>query len=69
MKILPNFGFKKGKILQNFKIESKFSASEDQEKAIEGIVAGFQSGNKYQTLLGVPGSCKQFTLANITNRL
>ena len=69
MKILPNFGFKKGKILQNFKIESKFSPSEDQEKAIEGIVAGFQSGNKYQTLLGVTGSGKTFTMANIIKRL
>ena len=69
MKILPKFGFKKGKILQNFKIESKFSPSEDQEKAIEGIVAGFQSGNKYQTLLGVTGSGKTFTMANIIKRL
>lgn len=69
MKILPNFGFKKGKILQNFKIESKFSPSEDQEKAIEGIVAGFQSGNKYQTLLGVTGSGKTFSMANIIKRL
>ena len=69
MKILPNFGFKKGKILQNFKIESKFSPSEDQEKAIEGIVTGFQSGNKYQTLLGVTGSGKTFTMANIIKRL
>ena len=69
MKILPNFGFKKGKILQNFKIESKFSPSEDQEKAIEGIVTGFQNGNKYQTLLGVTGSGKTFSMANIIKRL
>ena len=55
--------------MQNFKIESKFSPSEDQEKAIEGIVAGFQSGNKYQTLLGVTGSGKTFTMANIIKRL
>lgn len=55
--------------MNNFKIESKFSPSSDQQQAIDGIVNSIKSGNKYQTLLGVTGSGKTFTMANIIKNL
>ncbi|WP_297574765.1 excinuclease ABC subunit UvrB [uncultured Campylobacter sp.] len=55
--------------MNNFKIESKFSPSADQRQAIDGIVNSIKSGNKYQTLLGVTGSGKTFTMANIIKNL
>lgn len=55
--------------MNNFKIESKFSPSADQQQAIDGIVNSIKSGNKYQTLLGVTGSGKTFTMANIIKNL
>ena len=51
--------------MKNFEISSKFSPSEDQARAAQNIVASVKSGNKYQTLLGVTGSGKTFTMANI----
>ncbi|MGP1485959.1 MAG: excinuclease ABC subunit UvrB [Campylobacter sp.] len=55
--------------MQNFEISSKFSPSSDQAKAIQGIVKSINSGNKYQTLLGVTGSGKTFTMANVIKEL
>lgn len=55
--------------MNNFKIESKFSPSADQQQAIDGIVNSIKSGNRYQTLLGVTGSGKTFTMANIIKNL
>ena len=55
--------------MNKFKISSKFSPSPDQEKAIKGIVNSIKSGNKYQTLLGVTGSGKTFTMANVIKEL
>lgn len=55
--------------MKNFEILSKFSPSEDQAKAIENITNSIKSGNKYQTLLGVTGSGKTFTMANIIKNL
>ncbi len=48
-----------------FKIHSKFKPTGDQPQAIEKLVAGFKEGKKFQTLLGVTGSGKTFTMANI----
>jgi excinuclease ABC subunit B len=48
-----------------FKIHTKFSPSGDQPQAIEGLVKGVQSGARHQTLLGVTGSGKTFTAANV----
>nr|WP_314734872.1 excinuclease ABC subunit UvrB [uncultured Campylobacter sp.] len=55
--------------MKNFEISSKFSPSEDQARAVANIVASVRSGNKYQTLLGVTGSGKTFTMANVIREL
>ncbi|HOZ54579.1 MAG TPA: excinuclease ABC subunit UvrB [Clostridia bacterium] len=48
-----------------FKIHSEYKPSGDQPHAIENLVNGIKTGEKYQTLLGVTGSGKTFTMANI----
>jgi excinuclease ABC subunit B len=48
-----------------FQLVSRYSPSGDQPKAIEELVQGFQHGEKFQTLLGVTGSGKTFTMANV----
>ena len=55
--------------MKNFELISKFSPSSDQQNAIDGIVNSILKGNKYQTLLGVTGSGKTFTMANIIKNL
>ena len=55
--------------MKNFEISSKFSPSEDQARAVANIVASVRYGNKYQTLLGVTGSGKTFTMANVIREL
>ena len=50
---------------KKFQLESQFSPSGDQPKAIEKLVEGVNAGEKFQTLLGVTGSGKTFTLANV----
>ena len=55
--------------MKNFEISSKFNPSEDQARAVANIVASVKSGNKYQTLLGVTGSGKTFTMANVIREL
>ena len=52
-----------------FKLKSKFSPTGDQPQAIKELVQGFDSGEKFQTLLGVTGSGKTFTMANIIQKL
>ena len=49
----------------NFKLNSKFSPSGDQPTAIKTLIDGLNAGEKYQTLLGVTGSGKTFTMANV----
>ncbi|KGI55590.1 excinuclease ABC subunit UvrB [Campylobacter sp. MIT 97-5078] len=51
------------------KLTSDFIPSPDQHQAIEGIVKSIKAGNKYQTLLGVTGSGKTFTMANVIEKL
>ncbi|MBC2579552.1 excinuclease ABC subunit UvrB [Clostridium sp. DJ247] len=53
----------------NFKIHSKFKPTGDQPKAIKSIVDGISRGEKFQTLLGVTGSGKTFTMANIIEKV
>lgn len=48
-----------------FKLKSNYAPAGDQPTAIEGLVDGLEDGLKYQTLLGVTGSGKTFTMANI----
>ncbi len=54
---------------KDFKIEAPFEPSGDQPGAIEEILEGFRSGERFQTLLGVTGSGKTFTVANIIKEL
>ena len=52
-----------------FKLHSKFEPTGDQPEAIKGLVEGIERGEKYQTLLGVTGSGKTFTMANIIQKV
>lgn len=52
-----------------FKLHSSFEPAGDQPQAIEALVAGLQDGLQAQTLLGVTGSGKTFTIANVIERL
>lgn len=52
-----------------FKLQSEFEPTGDQPQAIEQLTAGIEKGEKYQTLLGVTGSGKTFTIANVVNRV
>lgn len=52
-----------------FQLQSEFKPSFDQEEAIRGIVKSIKAGYKYQTLLGVTGSGKTFTMANAIKEL
>ena len=51
--------------MRSFKVESQFEPSGDQPEAIAKLVEGFKRGDKYQTLKGVTGSGKTFTMAKI----
>lgn len=52
-----------------FKLHSKFKPTGDQPEAIEKLVDGFRNGLREQVLLGVTGSGKTFTMANVINEL
>ncbi|MFI3300812.1 MAG: excinuclease ABC subunit UvrB [Candidatus Gastranaerophilales bacterium] len=54
---------------KKFRISSKYSPSGDQPKAIEQLVAGLDNGDDTQTLLGITGSGKTFTIANVIERV
>ena len=54
---------------QLFKLQSPYVPTGDQPQAIEQLVEGFKAGKKYQTLLGVTGSGKTFTMANVVEAL
>ena len=55
--------------MSQFRLHSKYRPTGDQPQAIEGLLKSLEKGNKYQTLLGVTGSGKTFTMANIIERL
>ena len=52
-----------------FKLHSEYAPTGDQPQAIEALVKGFKEGNQFQTLLGVTGSGKTFTMANVIQQL
>ncbi len=52
-----------------FKLQSEFKPSGDQPQAIKKLLAGLDKGHQYQTLLGVTGSGKTFTMANILEKI
>ncbi len=53
----------------NFKLHSEFKPTGDQPQAIRELVEGFKQGNQFETLLGVTGSGKTFTMANVIQEL
>jgi len=53
----------------NFKLQSEYQPTGDQPQAIKKLVHGLENGEKYQTLLGVTGSGKTFTIANVVNEI
>lgn len=55
--------------MDHFKLHSKYQPTGDQPHAIEELVKGFEEGNQFQTLLGVTGSGKTFTMANVIQAL
>ena len=55
--------------MPDFKISSEFKATGDQPRAVDKLVDGLVRGDRSQTLLGVTGSGKTFTMANIVERL
>jgi excinuclease ABC subunit B len=55
--------------MKNFKLKSDWSPAGDQPKAIKELTVGFEKGMRYQTLLGVTGSGKTFTAANVIAHL
>ena len=55
--------------MAKFKIHSKFKPAGDQPKAIKALTAGIKSGKEHQTLLGVTGSGKTFTIANVIEKI
>jgi excinuclease ABC subunit B len=52
-----------------FKLSAKFKPAGDQPRAIGALVKGLKRGNRFQTLLGVTGSGKTFTMANVISKL
>ena len=54
---------------QIFKLHSEYKPTGDQPQAIEKLVKGFKEGNQFETLLGVTGSGKTFTMANVIAQL
>ena len=53
----------------SFELVSEFAPTGDQPQAIEQLVEGFKEGNQFETLLGVTGSGKTFTMANVIAQL
>ena len=55
--------------MDHFELVSEYAPTGDQPQAITELVEGFRQGNQFQTLLGVTGSGKTFTMANIIQAL
>jgi len=55
--------------VDSFKLHSEYKPTGDQPQAIQELVEGFKNGNQFQTLLGVTGSGKTFTMANVIEQL
>lgn len=55
--------------MEHFVLHSEYKPTGDQPQAIDKLVRGFQEGNQFETLLGVTGSGKTYTMANVIERL
>ena len=58
-----------GFTMNEFKLKAPYKPTGDQPQAIEKLVEGFKEGNQFETLLGVTGSGKTFTMANVIAQL
>ena len=56
-------------IMDHFVLHSEYEPTGDQPEAIKALVDGFKEGNQFQTLLGVTGSGKTFTMANVIEQM
>ena len=56
-------------IMDHFELVSQYAPTGDQPQAIKELVKGFKESNQFQTLLGVTGSGKTFTMANVIQQL
>ena len=56
-------------LMNKFILHSEYKPTGDQPEAIKALVKGFKEGNQFQTLLGVTGSGKTFTMANVIEQL
>ncbi len=55
--------------MDHFELHSEYAPTGDQPQAIEKLVKGFEEGNQFETLVGVTGSGKTFTMANIIEQV
>ena len=55
--------------MDHFELHSEYAPTGDQPQAIEKLMQGFKEGNQFETLLGVTGSGKTFTMANVIQQL
>jgi excinuclease ABC subunit B len=55
--------------MSKFKLKSNFKPDGDQPEAIKSLVEGLKKGQRHQTLLGVTGSGKTFTMANVIEKV
>jgi excinuclease ABC subunit B len=71
LKVIKYYNCNYGQVIggEMFKLHSKYEPTGDQPQAIEKLVDGLKDGLKYQTLLGVTGSGKTFTMANIIKNI
>ena len=65
LKLIDYVNEKSHQVGKKFQLESQFSPMGDQPRAIKALVDGVNAGERFQTLLGVTGSGKTFTLANV----
>ena len=66
---IPFFDIRRGIFMDHFELLSEFEPTGDQPEAIKQLVSGFKQGNQFETLLGVTGSGKTFTMANVIQEL
>lgn len=69
LKLCTNYFTQGGIGMDLFKLVSEYSPTGDQPQAIKELVQGFKEGNQFETLLGVTGSGKTFTMANVIQAL
>src|SRR5262249_12360104 len=67
--VRPRRGAERKPMAAKFELVSKFQPAGDQPQAIDNLVSGYGNGQPYQTLMGVTGSGKTFTAANVVAQI